>query len=65
MPVDIGGIDVMSEMHMPPMLLPISIAQIATGTPGLKSPGNISALKDTMLAIRMTDAIRPAIVSVK
>src|SRR5262249_16246611 len=63
MPVAIGGNDVASAIQTPEMQLPISIAQIAIGTPAPSSPGNISAPNETMLPIRTTEASRPAIVS--
>ena len=63
MPVASGGRDVDSAIHTPPMQLPISIAQIAVEMPALRSPGNMSAPNETMLAIRTTDATRPAIMS--
>ena len=63
MPVARGGIDVASAIQTPPAQLPISIAQIAIGMPALRSPGNMSAPNETMLAIRTTDATNPAVAS--
>jgi hypothetical protein len=62
MPTASGGSDVVNAIHTPAMQLPTSIAQIAIGMPELKAPGNMSAPNETILAIRTTDAKRPAIV---
>src|SRR5580704_4621826 len=62
-PTDSGGRDVASAIHMPPTQLPISIAQIAIGIPPFSSPGNISAPNETILAIRTTEAMTPAMES--
>ena len=63
MPVAIGGSDVFSAIHTPPMELPISIAQMAVDMPAWRSPGNMRAPNETMLAISTTAATRPAIAS--
>src|SRR5215471_3937936 len=62
MPVVIGGREVATAIHKPPTQPPISIAQIATGIPAFKSPGNMSAPNEMMLPISTTEATSPAIV---
>src|SRR5262245_10005356 len=61
MPVASGGIVVVQAIQSPPMLLPISMAQIAVGMPALSSLGNMRAANETMFAIRRNEATRPAI----
>ena len=63
MPVATGGMDVVRAIHMPPIQLPINMAQIAVGIPALRSPANISAANETMLAVTRIDARKPATAS--
>src|SRR5690348_4189679 len=59
-PVASGVREVVNAINIPQMQAPISIDQIATGIPALKSPGNIRALNETMLAISTTADTSPA-----
>jgi hypothetical protein len=63
MPVAKGGTDVVSAIHMPPIQLPINMAQMAVGIPTLKSPANISAANEMRLAVTRIDARKPATAS--
>src|SRR5262249_54292571 len=65
MPVASGGREVDNAIHTPQTQPPISIDQIATGIPALKSPGNIRAPNETTLPISTTDAATPAITSLR
>src|ERR1700733_70934 len=60
MPVVSGGSEVVIAIQAPLRHAPISIDQIATGMPALKSPWNMSAPNDTILAINTTADTKPA-----
>jgi hypothetical protein len=60
MPVASGGSEVVSAIQAPQTQAPINIDQIAIGIPALRSPGNISAPNETMLAISTIAATSPA-----
>jgi hypothetical protein len=65
MPVASGGREVDSAIQTPQIQLPISIDQTAIEAPAFNSPGNISAPKETIFAIRTTAATVPATASLK